>query len=76
MSDTTVELAFEYGIKITHMGKFISFGMMGLPEECMEDANLPETLEGMQEAAKEMILENLIITIKPIGDDDEHSILQ
>lgn len=66
-----IETTWEYGIKMNMYGTFIHLGEMALPVECLEDLNDPGLYEIALQAAKEMIMEHLIVTIRPIGDDEE-----
>jgi hypothetical protein len=68
-----VALVYEYGIKLDgHMSEFIPLGIMALPLESLEDLGTPELTEGFQQADEEMIMNSLVIVIRPLpGDEDE-----
>lgn len=69
-NDGEILAAYEYGIKFDIHGTFLKFGEIAFPVECLEDLGDPALTDAIQQAAKEFVLEKMIITIRPIGDDD------
>ena len=67
--DVSISPAWEYGIKMDgHQGEMIVLGRCALPIEFTEDMNHPETYEFLEQAVRDFILENGIITIRPCED--------
>lgn len=61
---------WQYGIKVDIQGTFYHLGDMALPIECLEDLNDPGLYEIALQSAEEFIKEHLIITIRPVDEDD------
>lgn len=62
---------WEYGIKIGGVyGEFLHLGIISLPIDDLDEANSPEVIQAIQEMAKQFVLDNIIVTIRPLDSEE------
>lgn len=68
-----VLVQWEWGIKLSHMGKFIPMGFVAIPLEDINEQNDPDFLDGLTELTAEMIHDmigsKIIPTVRPFCQD-------